>query len=154
VRPMKPGDATLYPRFLERVTPEDMRLRFLIATRTLSRETVIRLSQLDYDRDIAFIALEAGNGELAGVVRYSSDPDHISAEFSAHVRSDLQGRGLGTAMMRTLIAYARADGLAELTGLVLRENCDMLNLASSLGFRVQMGTPEPGCVRIALKLND
>ncbi len=153
VRPMKPADAALYPRFLERVTPDDMRLRFLVATGTLSRETIVRLSQLDYDRDIAFIALERGSDELAGVVRYSSDPDHASAEFSAHVRSDLQGRGLGTAMMRILIEYARASGLTELTGLVLRENAEMLNLASSLGFRARPTTTEPGCVRIVLKLD-
>jgi acetyltransferase len=153
VRPMKPADAALYPRFLERVTPEDMRLRFLVATRTLSRETIVRLSQLDYDRDIAFIALDVESGELAGVVRYSSDPDHVTAEFSAHVRSDLQGRGLGTAMMRILIEYARADGLVELAGLVLRENAEMLKLASSLGFCSQSSTSEPGCVRIALPLH-
>jgi acetyltransferase len=154
VRPMKPADAALYPRFLERVMPDDMRLRFLVATRTLSRETLVRLSQLDYDRDIAFIAVDADKGELAGVVRYSSDPDHVSAEFSAHVRSDLKGRGLGRAMMRILIDYARADGLAELTGVVLRENAEMLKLASSLGFRPQPSAPgEAESVRIALALD-
>jgi acetyltransferase len=134
VRPMRPADAALYPRFLERVTPDDLRLRFLVATRTLSDEMIVRLSQLDYDRDIAFIALERVTGDLAGVVRYSSDPDHITAEFSAHVRSDLQGRGLGTAMMRLLIEYARADGLSELIGHVLRENHEMLEVAEELGF--------------------
>jgi acetyltransferase len=153
VRPMKPADAVLYPRFLERVTSEDMRLRFLVPTRTLSPETIVRLSQLDYDRDIAFIALEADNGELAGVVRYSSDPDRVTAEYSAHVRSDLQGHGLGTAMMRLLIEYARADGLEELTGLVLRENAEMLRVGSALGFApVPDLTAEPGSVKIVLRL--
>lgn len=152
IRPMKPADARLYPRFLDRVTPDDLRLRFLVPTRTLSDETIIRLSQLDYDRDIAFIALEAEN-DLAGVVRYSADPDHSAAEFSAHVRSDLQGHGLGTAMMHILIEYARAEGLTRLTGLVLRENTEMLAIAESLGFRPDVDDAiDPGCVRIALSL--
>jgi acetyltransferase len=153
VRPMRPADAALYPRFLERVTPDDMRLRFLAHTRTLTTEMVVRLSQLDYDRDIAFVALEEDTRDLAGIVRYSADPDHVSAEFSAHVRSDLQGHGLGTAMMRVLVEYARADRLSELTGFVLRENADMLHVAESLGFKsVRDGSVEDGVARIMLPL--
>jgi acetyltransferase len=88
---------------------------------------------------------------LAAIVRYSADPDHETAEYSALVRSDLQGRGLGTAMMRRLIDYARADGLRELDGLVLRENADMLTLADDLGF-VQSADADPGLVRVRLML--
>jgi acetyltransferase len=135
VRPLRPADAALYPRFLDGVTADDMRLRFLVSTRTLSAEALVRLTQLDYDRDMAFVALDAA-GDLAGIVRYASDPDHLSAEFSAHVRSDLQGQGLGTALLQLLVEYAAADGLAELTGVVLRENRDMLAVASALGFSV------------------
>lgn len=152
VRPMRPNDASLYPEFLARVTPEDLRLRFLAPLRTLSSETIVRLSQLDYDREIAFVALEPGTGALAGIVRYSTDPDHITAEYGVLVRSDLQGRGLGRALMRLLIEYARADGLSELTGLVLLENGDMLDIAEALGFRRVSGDPEPGIVKIALPL--
>src|SRR5690606_16332660 len=76
LRPIRPADAALYPRFLERVTAEDLRLRFLVPTAPLSQEIIVRLSQLDYDRDIAFVALEADSGELAGICRYASDPDH------------------------------------------------------------------------------
>jgi acetyltransferase len=136
VRPIRPTDIALYPRFLERVTAEDMHRRFLVPTRTLSQQTLVRLSQLDYDRDIAFVALEAGSGDLAAIVRYASDPDHESGEFGVLVRSDLKERGLGYAMLAQLIAYARADGLRRLVGIVLRDNRDMLGLARSLGFRI------------------
>ena len=90
-------------------------------------ELALRLSQLDYDREIAFVALTAA-GELAGVSRLACAPDHRSAEYALIVRSDLQGRGLGTALMRLLIDYARADGLERLEGMVLAENRGMLGL--------------------------
>ena len=152
LRPIRPADALLYPEFLARVTAEDLRLRFLTPMRTISSELLVRLSQLDYDRDIAFVALEEATGTLAGIARYSSDPDHETAEFGILVRSDLHGRGLGTVLIERLIAYARADGLKRLTGLVLRENAAMLEFAAELGFRrLPQDAVRPG-VEIALDL--
>jgi acetyltransferase len=141
VRAIRPVDVALYPRFLDRVTKDDLRLRFLVATNELSSETLIRLTQLDYDRDIAFVALSRPEGELAGVVRYAADPDGKRAEFGLLVRSDLQGIGLGTALLRHLIAYARARGIRELTGGLLRENERMAGICRDLGFEI---TPVPG----------
>ena len=152
VRPMRPADANLYPDFLASVTPEDLRMRFLVPTRSLSEEAIVRLSQLDYSRDIAFVALEPVTNALAGIVRYSADPDHETGEYSALVRSDLQGHGLGTAMLRLLIDYARDSGLRELTGLVLRENGEMLDVAAALGFKSESEPGEPGLVRVTLPL--
>ena len=153
IRPMRPTDAALYPAFLERVTPDDLRLRFLVPTRTISPETLVRLSQLDYDRDIAFVALDAASGEMAGISRYGSDPDRETAEFGILVRSDLQKRGLGTALMARLIAYARAQGLRSLVGLVLRENADMLRLGRKMGFGpAAVPDEDPAIARTVLKL--
>lgn len=152
IRPIRPADATLYPRYLERVTAEDMRLRFLSPMRTLSHEMIVRLSQLDYDRDIAFVALEAATGDLAGISRLASDPDHQGAEFGIMVRSDLQGLGLGTVLMRQLLDYARADGLARIDGLILRENAAMLDLAARLGFSQVPSGDASGQVRVRLEL--
>ncbi len=132
-RPIRPADAVLYPRFLARVTAADMRLRFLVPT-VLSQQAMVRLSQLDYDRDIAFVALEPATGDLAGICRYASDPDRERAEFGLLVRSDLQGRGLGTVLMERLLDYARAHGIGRLEGLILRENRVMLELAARMGF--------------------
>ena len=147
-----PADAQLYPRFLARVTAEDMRLRFLVPTRTLSAETLVRLSQLDYDRDIAFVALDQAE-ELAGIVRYNADPDREAAEFGLLVRSDLQGLGLGTVLMQTLIGYARANGLKRLVGSVLRENRNMLDIAERMGFRPAPGTAVNDVIEVRLDLD-
>ena len=147
LRPLRPADAVLFDDFMGQMDREDLRLRFLVPTKGLSRATLIRLTQLDYDRDIAFIALGA-NGEMVGIVRYSADPDRIRAEYGVMVRSDLKGKGLGRVLMETLLAYARADGLRELFGIVLRENTSMLTLSAELGFAATTVPDEPALVRV------
>ncbi|HEY9012093.1 MAG TPA: GNAT family N-acetyltransferase, partial [Devosia sp.] len=153
IRPIRPADARLYPTLMSKMTAEDLRMRFLVPTAHLSEETIIRLSQLDYDRDIAFVAIDQHDGSLAAVVRYAADPDHIDAEFGALVRSDLQGIGLGHYLMQRLIDYARADGLQTLTGVMLRENGKMIELARRLGFvTIEPGEGGEDTIRMSLRL--
>jgi acetyltransferase len=152
LRPMRPSDAGLYPAFLGRVTPDDLRLRFLTPLRTISPEMLIRLTQLDYDRDIAFIALEGASGDLAGIVRYASDPDREAAEFGLLVRGDLQGLGLGTTLMHLLIDYGRAERLKRLDGLILTENIGMTTLCRELGFTLASIGGDPKLVRATMNL--
>jgi len=152
IRPIRPADVALYPAFLARVTPEDMRLRFLSRLNRLSPQTLIRLTQLDYDREMAFIAIDDATQELAGIARYAADPDRRSAEFSTHVRSDLKGRGIGRKLLETLIAYARNEGMGSLQGEVLRENSGMLDLCAELGF-VTVPDEDPGLRRVMLPLS-
>ena len=111
----------------------------------------MRLTQLDYDREMAFVALTA-EGEMAGVSRIACDPDHRTAEYALLVRSDLQGLGLGHALMEQLIAYARADGLTQLEGNVLAENRGMRDLIRSLGFEMRVCPDEPELLDTTLKL--
>jgi len=151
IRPIKPSDAALYPAFLARVTEEDMRLRFLVPTR-LTEETLIRLTQLDYDREIAFLAIDEGTRELAGIVRYAAVPDRSSAEFGILVRSDLKGRGVGYALLKTLIDYARSQHIGQLFGRVLRENQTMLTLCAEHGFASTTEPDDASLIRVTLKL--
>jgi acetyltransferase len=151
LRPIRPEDELLYESFFARVTAEDRRLRFLAPKRELSHRFIARLTQIDYAREMAFVALD-GEGEMLGVARLASDPDLTRAEFAILVRSDLQGRGLGSALMRHLIAYARSRGLAALDGLVLAENTMMLALCRELGFRQSLAADEPGVVHVRLAL--
>jgi acetyltransferase len=152
VRPIRPSDALLYPEFLERVTQEDLRRRFLVPTNSISSEMLIRLSQLDYDREMAFVALNPRTGQLAAIARISADPDHEMAEFGILVRSDLQGIGLGRGLMRHLLAYARADGLHRIKGTVLRENAAMLQMAAALGFTQSAVAGAADLVQVELAL--
>jgi acetyltransferase len=76
-----------------------------------------RLTQLDYDRNMAFVALDTGTGALAGISRLSSDPDHAVAEYALMVRTDLQGHGLGWELLSQIIDYAKADGIGRIKAL-------------------------------------
>lgn len=153
IRPIRPDDAHLYPPFLAATDAEDLRLRFLAPRRNFSEEAVLRMTQLDYDREMAFIALTE-TGEMAGVARVSCDPDHVSGEYATLVRSDLKGQGLGGALMRILIDYAAADGLQRLEGIVLAENRSMLGFVRRLGFAVAADPDDPSLVVTTLDLTD
>ena len=115
-------------------------MRFLRAISEFPHELAARLSQIDYDREMAFVAfpVAAGErGEIHGAARLAADPDGDSAEFAVVVRSDLVGRGIGHRLMAELLAYADARGIRRIFGDVSRENRRMLKLAGEFGFSVE-----------------
>jgi acetyltransferase len=150
-RAIRPTDAFLYPAFLERLDPEAIRMRFLSPRRHFPDEMGLKLTQLDYDRDMAFVAIDA-DGEMAGVARMASDPDRESAEYALIIRSDLGGRGLGRALLGHLIEYARAEGLKRLEGAILAENRAMIALVTKLGFSMWNDPEERGVLQSRLDL--
>lgn len=152
VRPIKPADIALYPDFFAKVSADDVRLRFLAPRRHFSDDMFKRLTQLDYERDMAFVALEA-DGALAGVVRLSCDPDRTHGEYALLVRSDLQGQGLGWALLGQIVDYAKAEKLHYIEGIVLSENTGMLRMCREFGFSVARNPEEPSTMRVALELN-
>jgi acetyltransferase len=139
VRPIRPEDEPQHRAFLERLDPEDVRMRVFHAVGSLPRSELARLTQIDYGREMAFVAERCGpdrRPETIGAVRIVADPDQVEAEFGIVVRSDLKGRGLGRLLLQRMIRYARAQGLQRLVAVVLRENDAMLALARGLGFAV------------------
>jgi acetyltransferase len=152
IRPIRPDDIELYPDFLARVSPADIRLRFLAPRKSFPDEMLKRLTQLDYDRDMAFVALEAASGALAGVGRLSSDPDRVTAEYALVVRTDLQGHGLGWVLLGHIIDYADAEGIGRIEGVVLNENERMLAMCREFGFSQRRDPDQPGLTRVALVL--
>lgn len=152
IRPIAPADIGLYEDFFAHVTPEDMRMRFLSSRRHFSEAALKRLTQIDYEREIAFVALEAETGKLAGVSRLAADPDHVSAEYGVLVRSDLQGHGLGRALLDLLIEYGRADGLQQIVGYVLAENRKMLAMCRELGFTSKRDPDDASIMLVTLDL--
>ena len=135
-RPVRPEDEDMFRRFFPRVTSADLRLRFFAPVKDFAHPFIARLTQIDYARAMAFVAVEE-SGELAGVVRILSDADYISAEYGVLIRSDLKGHGLGWKLMELIIAYARQECLQEITGEVLADNTTMLEMCTKLGFKIE-----------------
>ncbi len=134
VRPMRPEDEGLLKAFFETISLDDLRLRFFAPVKEFSHRFLVRLTQLDYARAMAFAAFDKETSELIGAVRLHADPDHTTGEYAIMVRSDLKGRGLGWALMKLIIRYAKADGISTIKGEVLRENSSMLAMCEALGF--------------------
>ena len=137
LRPIRPEDEHALTAMLEQSSQEDIRLRFFAPRRQFGHGFSARLTQIDYDREMAFVALEPGATSVLGVVRLLSDPDGDAAEFAIMVRSDMQDAGLGYCLMRVILDYARQRGVGRVFSEVLSENRAMLQMAEQLGFSVQ-----------------
>ncbi len=136
LRPIRPDDEGLYEDFFANVSPADVRLRFFAPKTELSHRFLARLTQIDYAREMAFVALDDTGKRLLGVSRFMADPDFERGEYAVLVRSGLKGRGIGWALMRQLIEYAKAAGLAVIFGHIMRENTTMLEMCRDLGFTI------------------
>jgi acetyltransferase len=155
LRPIRPEDEAQHRAFLQRLTPEDVRLRVFYTRRSIERTELARLTQIDYEREMAFVATAIGpdgSEETLGVARGACDPDNVAAEFGVIVRSDLKGAGLGTLLMNKLIAHLRQQGTRRIEGTVLRENAGMLALVRRLGFEVQPPPDGDNAHPVVLKL--
>ena len=155
LRPIRPEDEASHRAFIEQLMPEDLRLRFFNVRRSLPRSELARLVQIDYAREMAFIALAPGADgslETLGVVRAVADPDNREAEFAVIVRSDLKGRGLGDLLMGKLVRYLRDHGTQRVVGDVLRENRPMRELASRMGFRADDSVHDDSALHYVLEL--
>jgi acetyltransferase len=134
LHPVRPEDEPLLQDLVAHMNREDVRMRFFAPMRELSHTLAARLSQIDYDREMALLALH--DGVTLGVARYFADPDRLHAEYAVAVRSDWKGRGVGYLLMTRLIEVAREAGIGELVGEVLAENGPMLEMCRELGFTV------------------
>jgi acetyltransferase len=156
LRPIRPEDGERLKLFYQKAAPTDMRLRFFMSRRALPASELARYSQIDYDREMTFVALEPadaqGRQEMVGEVRAVCDPDNHTAEFAIQLASEWQGRGLGRTMLARLLQYLRERGTAEVVGECLPENASMAALAESLGFAVTPGAPgDSMALRLALR---
>lgn len=140
LRPIRPEDEPAHYEFLARVSDEDMRMRFFgVVRRDFDHKDMSRFTQINYDREMAFIATasnEEGRPETLGVVRTSTKPDNSEAEFAIVIRSDLKGTGLGSMLFHKIIRYTRDRGTHWLVGQTLFENKAMQGLSRKFGFEI------------------
>lgn len=123
------------------LSPEEVRMRFLFPLKSLTHDLGARLTQLDYDREIALVLADLeppGQSRLFGVVRASFDPGLGSAEFAIVIPRQLAGQGLGKRLVARIIELARTAGMRQIHGDTLPENQAMRALARKLGFHEQL----------------
>ncbi len=152
VRPIRPEDAAAHACFFKRLSPTDVRFRFFSAIHELSPERMARLTQVDYEREMAFIAIRAATNETVGVARIVGDTEGRSGEFAVIVQADMKGKGLASHLMHRLIDWARSRGMAEVVGQILADNAPMLAFIRHLGFTLRRLADEPEVMEARLDL--
>jgi acetyltransferase len=155
LRPILPEDEPALQALVRRTPAEDLRMRFFQPIRELSHTLAARLTQIDYNREMALLVTSPdlpGKAEIYGVVRITADPDNEKAEYAILVDHNMVGLGLGPMLMRRIIDYARNSGIRELHGEVLRENERMLRINEVLGFTIAPQREDPGVMHVSLAL--
>jgi acetyltransferase len=150
LRPIRPEDADAHAAMFSRLTPEDIRYRFFSAMRALSAEQISRMTDVDYGREMAMIAVDEA-GATAGVARLvRNDTDGATAEFAVVVEPAAKGLGLASALMRAIIAWGKAQGVVEINGQILADNAPMLAFIKRLGFSIARIPGEPDILEATL----
>ncbi len=151
IRPIRPEDGLVLQQFYAGASAQDLRMRFFAARREVPVTELARYSQIDYDREMTFVAV-AGDGlspELLGEVRAVCDPDRLRAEFAIQVATAWQGRGLGRVLLAQMIKHLAAQGVESIEGTCMAENRHMIELARSLGFKAEP-TGQDGLLELRL----
>ncbi|SHO54444.1 succinyl-CoA synthetase subunit alpha [Vibrio quintilis] len=152
IRPILPEDEPHHAAFIHKVSKEDLYKRFFTEVGEFSHETLANLTQIDYDREMAFVAVrQSDEPEILGVSRALISPDNSNAEFAILIRTDLKGMGLGKILMRKIIGYCRAKGTQQISGMTMPTNQGMLSLSRALGFSTEIDF-EDGTAEMQLSL--
>jgi acetyltransferase len=152
IRPIRPEDAEAHAAMIARVPPEDLRYRFFTAMRQVAPEQMARLTQIDYDREMAFIAVRHADQATVGVARLVREADRGGGEYAILVQPDMKGLGLARHLMNRLIDWARFAGIPRITGQVLSDNQKMLGFVRHLGFEIRRMADEPDVVEAVLEI--
>jgi len=155
IRPIRPEDAQIEQAFVRSLSDESRYFRFMQAVHELTPEMLVRFTQIDYDREMALIAVvepEPGVETQVAVARYTANPDRRSCEFAVVVADEWQGRGIGTHLMHSLMRVAKSRGITLMEGEIIAGNTHMLGLMRRLGFKVRPNRDDEGIVQAAREL--
>jgi RimJ/RimL family protein N-acetyltransferase len=155
MRPIEPIDAEPLRRSFARLTPEEVRLRFLHPITEMTPAFAKQLCDIDRRNGFALVVTEplpAGEALIGAVARLAIEPERRDAEFAIIVGREIGGLGLGIFLMKRLIDYARRRRLDVLWGDVREENSAMLAVCDELGFKRSHHPDELGIVRVSKRL--
>jgi acetyltransferase len=137
IRPVKPEDAALFKALFKTLSPTTIYYRFFGSLKELKPEMLARFTQIDYDREVALVAIDEETDRMLGVARIIGDPDGKTGEFAVLVGDAWQGKGIGSSLLEKCLSIAEKHGFNTVTGIVLHENKNMLALGKKLGFEIK-----------------
>jgi acetyltransferase len=151
LRPIRPEDAELEREFVAALSPQTLYRRFMMPVKELSDAMIERFTQIDYDRELALVALRNESGgtpgavgsRLVGVARIIPTWEDGTAEFAIVVGDWMQHSGLGRELMERMFEAGRVRGYAVLEGIILGENVSMLRFCERLGFTIKLNPDDP-----------
>lgn len=154
IRPIRPEDTGLEQEFVRKLSPQSKYFRFMRALQELTPEMLVRFTQIDYDQEMALLAvvMEKDREIEVGVVRYATLPDGKSCEYAIVVADEWRYRGIGFQLMSQLMDIARSRDLEIMESEVLAENIGMLTLAAKLGFTIKPAVDSPGIRLVSRRL--
>jgi GNAT superfamily N-acetyltransferase len=135
IRPIRPDDGDRLSAYHARLSPESRYRRFLSAKPELTGADVRYLIDVDGVNHIALVATQPSlPGEpivaVARCIRLPDSPD--SGEMAIVVADSLQGKGVGTRLVKRLAELAVAHGITRFRAVMLSENLAIARLLSSL----------------------
>jgi len=154
IRPIIPEDAPLLEVLFYRLSPNTIYYRFFHHMKTITPEMLERLTQIDYDKEIALVALEKNEKEerILGVARIISHPDGKQAEFAIVIADPWQGKGIGAVLLEHALRIAKGRSIETVWGGVLQENIHMQRLGKKMGFAMKYNR-ESGVYDLTIDLN-
>lgn len=155
IRPIRPEDASAVSHLMDELSEESKYFRFMYRVSTLTTAMLVRFTQIDYDREMALVAVsrdEDGNAQILGIARYISNTDKHSCEFALTVSDNCQRQGIGRRLMQCLMYAARDRGLDIIEGDVLKNNHKMHKLCKNLGFHTVNNPDDPEVVIVRRRL--
>jgi len=155
IRPIQPSDTNLLIDHFYSLSPRSIYMRFFSPLKSLSKEMLIKFTQIDYDREIALIALMGQDldKKIAGVCRIIDYPNGTKSEFALAISDEWQGRGIGASLLKQCLKVAWQKGRKQVSGLVLAQNTQMLKLGKKLGFTITRD-PEGPDYELIINHND
>ena len=155
IRPVKPEDAPLFTALFNALSQTTIYYRFFSVVKELNPRMLARFTQIDYDREIALVAIDETpeSERMLGVARIIGDPDGKTGEFAVLVGDDWQGKGIGVCLLERCLAIAEKRGFKMIHGSVLKENHNMLNLGKKLGFGIGKD-PDTGGYKLVIRFGE
>lgn len=140
IRPIRPEDENLIIKFHHELSEKTVYLRYLQSLeldKRIVHERLIRVCFINYEREMAIVAVSKENNEILGIGRLIHNPYKYDSEFSILISDKYQNLGLGTKILSKLLQIGKKENRKLIYGLILKENISMIKVCEKLNFKIE-----------------